>query len=64
MDILNIVINMEAKKVKVMEYFDEGTKIRIHDDYVKDEEKQVVKEMLISIMINYLEKNNCSNMME
>ena len=50
--------------MKVMEYFDEGTKIRIHDDYVKDEEKQVVKEMLISIMINYLEKNNCSNMME
>ncbi|MBR2588493.1 MAG: hypothetical protein IKD77_04725 [Bacilli bacterium] len=42
----------------VKEYFDEKTKIRIHDDYI-DTNDNSVKEIIIAIMINSL-KNNIS----
>lgn len=41
----------------VKEFFLDKTKIRIHNDYIKDEEK-IVKETIISLMINCLEKKN------
>ncbi len=37
----------------VKEYIDEKTKIRIHDDYISEDSKNT-KEMLISLVINYL----------
>lgn len=37
----------------VKEYEIDKTKIRIHDDYISKEEKNT-KEMLVSLVINYL----------
>lgn len=41
----------------VKEYINEKTKIRIHDDYISQEHKKT-KEMLISLIINYLKNKD------
>lgn len=41
----------------VKEYSDEKTKIRIHDDYISEDSKNT-KEMLISVVINYLKNRD------
>ncbi|MGN1311632.1 MAG: hypothetical protein ACI4U4_01305 [Bacilli bacterium] len=41
----------------VKEYVDEKTKIRIHDDYISEDSKDT-KEMLISLVINYLKNRD------
>lgn len=40
----------------VKEYYDEKTKIRIHDDYIKD--KKETKELIISLVVNFLKNKN------
>lgn len=37
----------------VKEYIDENTKIRVHSDYI-DEDSKNTKELIISLVINYL----------
>lgn len=44
----------------VKEYMDEKTKIRIHKDYVDTNEQKEAKEIIISIMINFL-RNEYNN---
>ena len=39
----------------VKEYVNDKTKIRIHDDYISQDNKET-KEMLVSLVINYLKK--------
>ena len=41
----------------VKEYVDDKTKIRIHDDYISQENKDT-KEMLVSLVINYLKNRD------
>lgn len=41
----------------VKEYVYNKTKIRIHNDYISQESKEV-KEMLISLVINHIKKQN------
>ena len=53
----------------VKEYLDEKTKIRIHSDYIEAKEQQVIKEIIVSLVINFLKNwdsdcNNCSDMIE
>lgn len=38
----------------VKEYMDEETKIRIHKDYIDTNEQKQTKEIIISLMINFL----------
>ena len=40
----------------VKSWFDEGTKINIHDDFIKSDEKEL-KEMIISILLNKIKNN-------
>ena len=40
----------------VKEYYDEKTKIRIHDDYIND--KKETKELIISLVVNFLKNKN------
>ena len=42
----------------VKEYYDEKTKIRIHDDYIKDEDKKETKELIISLVVNFFKNKN------
>lgn len=42
----------------VKEYYDEKTKIRIHDDYIKDKDKKETKELIISLVVNFLKDKN------
>ena len=42
----------------VKEYKNENTNIRIHDDYINTDEKNKAKEILISLIINFLKNNN------
>ncbi len=43
----------------VKEYYDEKTKIRIHDDYIiKDKDKKETKELIISLVVNFLKNKN------
>lgn len=44
----------------IKEYENEKTKVRIHDDFVDKNEEKKIREILISLMINFL-KNNCNN---
>lgn len=53
----------------VKEYLDGKTKIRIHSDYIETKEQQVFKEIIISLVINFLKNqdsdcNNCSEMVK
>lgn len=53
----------------VKEYLDGKTKIRIHSDYIEAKEQQVFKEIIISLVINFLKNqdsdcNNCSEMVK
>lgn len=41
----------------VKEYVIDKTKVRIHDDYISQENKDT-KEMLVSLVINYLKTIN------
>ena len=41
----------------VKEYVDDKTKIRIHDDYISQDNKDT-KEMLVSLVINYLKNRD------
>ena len=41
----------------VKEYVDDKTKIRIHDDYISEDNKET-KEMLVSLVINYLKNRD------
>lgn len=41
----------------VKEYIDDKTKIRIHDDYISQEDKET-KEIIISIVIEYLKNRH------
>ena len=43
----------------VKEYIDDKTKIRIHDDYISKENKET-KELIISIVIEYLKNKQLS----
>lgn len=40
----------------VKEYLTDETKIRIHDDYIEEEQKTKVKELIISLIVNKLKK--------
>ena len=42
----------------VKEYYDEKTIIRIHDDYIKDKDKKESKELIISLVVNFLKNKN------
>lgn len=42
----------------IKEYSDDKTKIRIHDDYIGTKEDKIIKEIIISLMINSLKKYN------
>ena len=42
----------------VKEYIKDKTKIRIHDDYIDKEEQKMAKEMIISMIINFLKKED------
>lgn len=41
----------------VKEYVSEKTKIRIHDDYISEDNKNT-KEMLVSLVINFLKNRD------
>lgn len=41
----------------VKEYIDENTKIRVHSDYINEDSKNT-KELIISLVINYLKNRN------
>lgn len=41
----------------VREYVNDKTKIRIHNDYISKDDKET-KEMLVSLVINYLKNRN------
>ncbi len=41
----------------VKEYVNDKTKIRIHNDYISKDDKET-KEMLVSLVINYLKNRN------
>ena len=41
----------------VKEYINDKTKVRIHDDYISQDSK-ATKEMLISLVINYLKNRD------
>ena len=41
----------------VKEYVNDKTKIRIHNDYISKDDKET-KEMLVSLIINYLKNRN------
>lgn len=41
----------------VKEYVNDKTKIRIHDDYISQKSKET-KEMLVSLVINYLKNRD------
>lgn len=57
-----IVFNKNSKEgiymSVVKEYKNENTNIRIHDDYINTDEKNKAKEILISLIINFLKNNN------
>lgn len=40
----------------VKEYFDEKTKIKIHNDYITNEEKEI-KEIIIALVINSIKND-------
>ncbi len=42
----------------VKEYKNENTNIRIHDDYINTDDKNKAREIIISLMINFLKNNN------
>lgn len=42
----------------VKEYLKDKTKIRIHDDFVGTEDEKRVKEIVMSLVINKIKKNN------
>ena len=42
----------------VKEYMENKTKIRIHDDFVGTEDEKRVKEIVMSLVINKIKKNN------
>ena len=42
----------------IKEYIKDKTKIRIHDEYIDKEEQKVAKEMIISMIINFLQKED------
>jgi len=41
----------------VKEYYDQKTKIKIHNDYITNENKEI-KEMIISLVINTIKNDN------
>ena len=41
-----------------VEYKNDNTMIRIHDDYINTDEKNKAKEIIISLIINLLKNNN------
>ena len=42
----------------VKEYIENKTKFRIHDDFVGTEDEKRVKEIVMSLVINKIKKNN------
>jgi len=42
----------------VKEYLSDKTKIRIHDDYIDSKDKKQTKEIIISMVINYLKNEH------
>ena len=42
----------------VKEYIENKTKIRIHDDFVGTEDEKRIKEIVMSLVINKIKKNN------
>ena len=42
----------------VKEYMENKTKIRIHDDFVGTEDEKRIKEIVMSLVINKIKKNN------
>ena len=42
----------------VKEFTEENTTIRIHNDYINTDEKNKAREIIISLMINFLKNNN------
>ena len=57
-----IVFNKNSKEdiymSVVKEYKNDNTMIRIHDDYINTDEKNKAREIIISLMINFLKNNN------
>ena len=57
-----IVFNKNSKEdiymSVVKEYKNNNTMIRIHDDYINTDEKNKAREIIISLMINFLKNNN------
>lgn len=42
----------------IKEYLSDKTKIRIHDDYINSKDNKEIKEIIISMMINYLKNEH------
>ena len=42
----------------VKEYIENKTKIRIHDDFVGTQHEKRIKEIVMSLVINKIKKNN------
>ena len=57
-----IVFNKNSKEgiymSVVKEYKNENTNIRIHDDYINTDDKNKAREIIISLMINFLKNNS------